>query len=654
MYTQRFAGFSAVFYTLNFRLLSPMRLDRRFSAPEGRATNRKSGIASAPSMDHHLSEISVQHFRSFGMETTLRFQPGLNVICGANGAGKSNVLDAILFALAVDAAQVRTKSWADLHSRARGGPCAATLTLSGADGLTLMAHLKEESSRVFRMDGKVATMQQVRQALQQRGLDTMRPSFCIRQHAAARVLSGDDLGGLLQQASGASRWHAAVSDSKARLHKEQAALVHVREDIAELEQLLAQDRCAAEALITLRALHKRIHRTQARRAAVESRLAAAAALACSRRVVAIRQRGAALSDEVVRHRRLLSTAAELSRSLRQASSREAVALREAVQEVRAAAAQALESDVAIVHATIQAALLTTELAGLRDDDGRDAGLEVATEGGGEVGMENGADAAQHRNSGRLQALREEQLALEQEGSCLPDLCTPLSPPPREVLERAKQEARAALGTAKAAEAEGRARLEGARSSRAASTSHCDAAATALAKLVSRRGEAERLAAEAAAVAPVASAGEIQSALATAEVAAAAAATALRGAERPLRRFDGVAGCPTVCSLVCLRESTPLLERCLDALQATHPIACDPTITWQCLPPRLAPLPRLVASVSRHVRMVHPHVAAVPHHVTTALLRAQVLAGRHLGVCVTNTAEDAVPLLRAAEKRGALQ
>mmetsp|Transcript_3317 Transcript_3317/g.8580 ORF Transcript_3317/g.8580 Transcript_3317/m.8580 type:complete len:138 (+) Transcript_3317:31-444(+) len=47
-----------------------------------------------------------------------------NVIVGANGAGKSNVLDAALFALGQDASQMRSRSWTELTSRARGGPCA--------------------------------------------------------------------------------------------------------------------------------------------------------------------------------------------------------------------------------------------------------------------------------------------------------------------------------------------------------------------------------------------------------------------------------------------------------------------------------------------------------------------------------------------------
>ena len=50
-------------------------------------------------MPSTITEVRMQHFRSFSDETVLRFRPGLNLLVGANGAGKSNVLDAVLFAL---------------------------------------------------------------------------------------------------------------------------------------------------------------------------------------------------------------------------------------------------------------------------------------------------------------------------------------------------------------------------------------------------------------------------------------------------------------------------------------------------------------------------------------------------------------------------
>ena len=47
----------------------------------------------------HLSSISIKGFKSFPERTRLVFSPGVSVIVGPNGCGKSNVTDAVLWAL---------------------------------------------------------------------------------------------------------------------------------------------------------------------------------------------------------------------------------------------------------------------------------------------------------------------------------------------------------------------------------------------------------------------------------------------------------------------------------------------------------------------------------------------------------------------------
>lgn len=110
-----------------------------------------------------LDEIRIQHFRSFSTEAVLHFRRGLNVIVGANGAGKSNVMDAILFALGLDCSQMRVRSWTEVTNCARRGPCAVTIKLndglSRVDSTILSAMVKDESNRMLRLNGASANIQ---------------------------------------------------------------------------------------------------------------------------------------------------------------------------------------------------------------------------------------------------------------------------------------------------------------------------------------------------------------------------------------------------------------------------------------------------------------------------------------------------------------
>ena len=46
-----------------------------------------------------LEEVHIEGFKSFSEKTEMGFQPGIGVVIGNNGVGKSNILDAIVWAL---------------------------------------------------------------------------------------------------------------------------------------------------------------------------------------------------------------------------------------------------------------------------------------------------------------------------------------------------------------------------------------------------------------------------------------------------------------------------------------------------------------------------------------------------------------------------
>ena len=50
----------------------------------------------------HLEDVNVQGFKSFSQKTQMSFQSGISVIIGNNGVGKSNILDAVVWAMGED------------------------------------------------------------------------------------------------------------------------------------------------------------------------------------------------------------------------------------------------------------------------------------------------------------------------------------------------------------------------------------------------------------------------------------------------------------------------------------------------------------------------------------------------------------------------
>jgi len=70
-----------------------------------------------------IEELTLENFKSFGERQTIRFTPGLNKISGRNAAGKTTILEAILFALFGDVPGVNRRDLVSL----KGGTLRVTL-----------------------------------------------------------------------------------------------------------------------------------------------------------------------------------------------------------------------------------------------------------------------------------------------------------------------------------------------------------------------------------------------------------------------------------------------------------------------------------------------------------------------------------------------
>ena len=62
-----------------------------------------------------IKKIEVNGFKTFGRKTTLLFDRGFTAITGPNGSGKTNIIDAVLFALGeMSARRLRATNFSNL------------------------------------------------------------------------------------------------------------------------------------------------------------------------------------------------------------------------------------------------------------------------------------------------------------------------------------------------------------------------------------------------------------------------------------------------------------------------------------------------------------------------------------------------------------
>ncbi|NYT05608.1 MAG: chromosome segregation protein SMC [Methanomicrobiales archaeon] len=90
----------------------------------------------------HITQLEIDNFKSFGKKTKIPFFEGFTVISGPNGSGKSNIIDSVLFCLALSSARgLRAEKLTDLINL-NSGKNTAEVTISFSDGTTVRRRIK--------------------------------------------------------------------------------------------------------------------------------------------------------------------------------------------------------------------------------------------------------------------------------------------------------------------------------------------------------------------------------------------------------------------------------------------------------------------------------------------------------------------------------
>ena len=97
----------------------------------------------------HITELEIDNFKSFSKKTKIPFLEGFTVISGPNGSGKSNIIDAILFVLALSSARnLRAEKLTDLINL-NSGKNTAEVGIEFSDGTRVRRRIKRTGNGYY-------------------------------------------------------------------------------------------------------------------------------------------------------------------------------------------------------------------------------------------------------------------------------------------------------------------------------------------------------------------------------------------------------------------------------------------------------------------------------------------------------------------------
>jgi len=97
----------------------------------------------------HITELEIDNFKSFSKKTKIPFLEGFTVISGPNGSGKSNIIDSVLFVLALSSSRnLRAEKLTDLINL-NSGKNTAEVSLAFSDGTKIRRRIKRTGNGYY-------------------------------------------------------------------------------------------------------------------------------------------------------------------------------------------------------------------------------------------------------------------------------------------------------------------------------------------------------------------------------------------------------------------------------------------------------------------------------------------------------------------------
>ncbi|HEX9724694.1 MAG TPA: chromosome segregation protein SMC [Vicinamibacteria bacterium] len=201
-----------------------------------------------------LDRVDINGFKSFGERTELSFHEGVTAIVGPNGCGKSNISDAIGWALGEQSAKsLRGQKMEDLifNGSERRAPVSfaeVNLRLSNINGspdgglreAVVTRRLYRSGESEYLLDGKPCRLRDIVELFMDTGMGNKAYSI-MEQGKIGLILSSkpSDRRGVIEEAAGITKYKARRRSAELKLQAAQQNLLRVNDIVYEVERQMS-------------------------------------------------------------------------------------------------------------------------------------------------------------------------------------------------------------------------------------------------------------------------------------------------------------------------------------------------------------------------------------------------------------------------------
>ncbi len=254
----------------------------------------------------HIKTLELNGFKSFVDKTVLRFEAGITAVVGPNGCGKSNVVDAMRWAMGEQSPRrLRGKAMEDIifggsDERSQVGLAEVKLTFDNSDGagpaafssyreIQVTRRLYRSGESEYLLNGTECRLKDVLDFFRDTGIGTKGYTI-VEQGRIAEIVSAkpEERRILIEEAAGIGKYKARRSEAESKIKSTEQNLLRVNDVLGEVRRQIGSIERQARKAARYKRLRETVRVVELSLAADERRDLLAGSEAANQRLVRLR------------------------------------------------------------------------------------------------------------------------------------------------------------------------------------------------------------------------------------------------------------------------------------------------------------------------------------------------------------------------------